>query len=126
MRKITHNEVMREIWNNSSEFFISEMAVHKWNSVKYTFARFKDNMMRNELIVDERTMKLKWDLLQAKGIIKEVGKSGYKDSILNIWAFSNIMGDSARKLLQDTGTEAIGYGINPLSLRETHTETEAF
>lgn len=120
MRRITHDEVMREIWNGSSELFISKLAEGD-NQARYTFDRFRKDMMRHDLLVDSRTIKTKWDSLIAKGVIRETGKR-YTDSALDIWSLAPYMGtESAKQLLRDTGMDPKGYGVNTWGERHTHT-----
>ena len=124
MRRITHEEVMREIWEGSTELFVSFLADGK-NQAKYSFERFRKDMMRHDLLVDNRTIKSKWDSLIAKGVIRETGKR-YTDSALNIWSLMPYMGtDSAKQLLIETGREPIGYGVNQWGVRHTHIEEVA-
>ena len=124
MRRITHDEVLREIWEGSTELFVSFLADGK-NQAKYSFDRFRRDMMRHDLLVDNRTIKSKWDSLIAKGVIRETGKR-YTDSALNIWALAPYMGtDTARQLLIETGREPVGYGVNPWGERHTHIEEVA-
>lgn len=124
MRRITHDEVMREIWNGSTELFVCSLSEGK-NVVKYTFDRFRQDMMRHDLLVDNRTIKTKWDSLIAKGVIKETGKR-YTDSALDIWSLMPYMGtESAKQLLIDTGKEPVGFGVKPWGERHTHIEEVA-
>lgn len=124
MRRITHEEVMREIWEGSTELFVSFLADGK-NQAKYSFERFRKDMMRHDLLVDNRTIKSKWDSLIAKGVIRETGKR-YTDSALNIWSLMPYMGtDSAKQLLIETGREPVGYGVNQWGVRHTHIEEVA-
>ena len=116
---------MREIWDGSTELFISNLAEGK-NQVRYTFDRFRKDMMRHDLAVDNRTIKSKWDSLIAKGVIRETGKR-YADSALNIWSLMPFMDtDSAKQLLRETGEEPVGYGVfKPWGERDTHIEEVA-
>ena len=124
MRRITHEEVMREIWEGSTELFVPFLADGK-NQAKYSFERFRKDMMRHDLLVDNRTIKSKWDSLIAKGVIRETGKR-YTDSALNIWSLMPYMGtDSAKQLLIETGREPVGYGVNQWGVRHTHIEEVA-
>lgn len=124
MRRITHEEVMREIWEGSTELFVSFLADGK-NQAKYSFERFRKDMMRHDLLVDNRTIKSKWDSLIAKGVIRETGKR-YTDSALNIWSLMPYIGtDSAKQLLIETGREPVGYGVNQWGVRHTHIEEVA-
>lgn len=124
MRRITHEEVMREVWEGSTELFVSLLAEGK-NQARYSFERFRKDMMRHDLLVDNRTIKTKWDSLIAKGVIRETGKR-YTDSALDIWSLMPYMGtESAKKLLIDTGREPVGYGVNPWGERHTHIEEVA-
>ena len=124
MRRITHEEVMREIWEGSTELFVSFLADGK-NQAKYSYERFRKDMMRHDLLVDNRTIKSKWDSLIAKGVIRETGKR-YTDSALNIWSLMPYMGtDSAKQLLIETGREPVGYGVNQWGVRHTHIEEVA-
>lgn len=124
MRRITHDEVMREIWEGSTELFVSLLADGK-NQAKYSFERFRRDMMRHDLVVDNRTIKSKWDNLIAKGVIRETGKR-YTDSALNIWSLMPYMNtESARQLLRETGEEPVGYGVFRRGERHTNLEEVA-
>lgn len=55
--------------------------------VSMPFARFRDCMLSNDVLVDNRAIKTKWDILVSKGIIIPLGDS-YTKGLLNIPAFN--------------------------------------
>lgn len=130
MKKVSSEEILKEIWENSGEYFISAIVTKNWNHVRYSFARFTTDMAVSELIVDQRTLKGKWDILEAKGVLRDVGKSRYRDASLNLWALTPYMSSSAKKALDDTGRDVTGF-VSPYSPirgeseRDTHIEEVA-
>lgn len=125
MKRISYEEIAREIWVGSHEYFVSQMAVQHWNETRYTFARFKNDMLRHETIVCVRTMRDKWDMMQAKGLIRQTGRRPYDDASINLWALAPYMSASAQALLRGTGPSPVGYMTSILEGRESDTHTYA-
>lgn len=103
MKRIAKDQITREIWQNRSEQIVSFMRGKGWDSCPYTYENFKADMMRNELLVDERTMRTKWELLSSTGVIKSTGRGRAE---LQFSAFLPYMSASCKSLLhrlQDGG-----------------------
>lgn len=112
MQKVSFEEIMREIYSSRAEAFAIIMAKKSWNVVSYDFGKFKDDMLRNELLSDPKTIRTKWDLLVVKGVVRPYGKKNYDAAEINLWKFANYMAPSARELLEATGREPSGSRIS--------------
>lgn len=96
MKRIAKDQITREIWENRNEQIISFMRGKGWDSCPYTYENFKTDMMRRELLVDERTMRTKWELLLNTGVLTSTGR-GRAD--LQFSAFLPYMSASCKSLL---------------------------
>ncbi len=108
MQKITSETILREIYEHRVEMFADAMAHHRWNLVEYDFTRFRADMLRHELLSDIKTIKTKWDMLSAQGVIRPYGRKNYDKAELNLWAFVPYMSTQAQSLLIETGREPVG------------------
>lgn len=107
MQKVTSDAILRAIYDLRYEMFADIMANKRWNRVEYSFEQFRTDMLGSELLSDSKTIKTKWDMLAAKGVIKPYGRTKYGNAELNLWAFSGHMAPSALDLLRQTGTEPV-------------------
>lgn len=96
MKKITREQMVGEIWDARSEQIVSIMAEKAWISCPYTFENFRADMRRRELVVDEKTLRTKWEIMVLGGIIRETGKNRGE---LAFAAFRDRMPSSARMML---------------------------
>ena len=72
------------------------MAEKGWISCPYTYENFKQDMMRRELLVDERTIRTKWELLVSTGVLRETAKNRGE---LAFVAFRDLMPSRSRLIL---------------------------
>ena len=98
MRRICKDQLVREIWDSRAEQIQSIMAEKGWISCPYTFENFKTDMLRRELLVDERTIRTKWDLLVYTGVLRETGKGRAE---IAFSAFKDLMPSRSRIVLLD-------------------------
>lgn len=108
MQKVTADAILREIYDSRYEVFADLMAHNGWNLVEYDFTKFRADMLRRELLSDIKTIKTKWDMLAAQGVIKPYGKRIYDKAELNLWAFAPFMSPQAQALLIETGKAPVG------------------
>ena len=98
MRRICKDQLVREIWDSRAEQIQSIMAEKGWISCPYTYENFKQDMMRRELLVDERTIRTKWELLVSTGVIRETAKNRGEIAFV---AFKDLMPSRSRIVLLD-------------------------
>ena len=96
MRRICKDQLVREIWDSRAEQIQSIMAEKGWISCPYTYENFKQDMMRRELLVDERTIRTKWELLVSTGVLRETAKNRGE---LAFVAFRDLMPSRSRLIL---------------------------
>lgn len=108
MQKVTSETILREIYESRYEAFASVMAHNHWNLIEYDFSKFRADMLRRELLSDIKTIKTKWDMLAAQGVIRPYGERNYDKAELNLWAFHPYMSPQAQELLLGTGRAAVG------------------
>lgn len=82
-----------EIWDARSEQISAFLMEKGWLSCPYTYANFCNDMRRRELVVDERTLRTKWESMILGGIIRETGK---KRGELSFVAFRDLMPSKCR------------------------------
>lgn len=74
----------------------------RYSQIPYSFNDFKKAVLSRELILDPRTIRAKWDLIVAKGIVSEIG--GGK-ALLSIPALERTAGIAVPKVETQTQTD---------------------
>ena len=97
MKRITKEQILREIWENRAEQIISVMRDKGWESCPYTYENFKTDIMKHELLVDERTIRTKWELLVNTEVIEITGRNR---GDLKFRAFLPFMPSQAKTVLR--------------------------
>ena len=69
----------------------SDVLEHHGEVVSYSFARFKNTMLSQDVFSDVRAIKGRWDILKAKRIITEVGQP-YTKALFNVVTFNKEFG----------------------------------
>lgn len=91
MRKITLSEIVREIYlahvdEIEQDIECSEPKLH------YTKDMFTSDMLRNGLVVDPRTIRMKWRILEANDVIRcedKLGKQIYHIPVVRFFPYVN-------------------------------------
>ena len=65
---------------------------NKGEEIPFSFERFKNILLANDLCVDVRTMKARWDVFLSKGIIRQIGATSYCKGVLDIREFCDEFG----------------------------------
>lgn len=58
--------------------------------VAMPFSRFKECIINKDLLVDNRSIKAKWDIFVIKGVLTPLGNIPYDKALLNIPVFNEL------------------------------------
>ena len=86
MPTVSMEKVTRALYVADSEYL-----ENRGETVSYSFARFRNAMLSNDVFSDIRAIRSRWDVLKAKGIITEVGPE-YNKALFDVKAFNKAYG----------------------------------
>lgn len=101
MSKIYMAQIYKKIWDENKAAMSSTRGRGRSEMV-LDFKTFCDLMREDDLIVDIKTIRQKWDIMAAQGVIETMGKP-YTTSMLNLGSFEIKSGLTIPKTPSDAG-----------------------
>lgn len=100
MRKITQSEIVREIYLAHMDEIEQYIEVGE-TKMDYTKDIFSSDMVRNGLVVDPGTIRMKWKILEANEIIRSENKAGKTSYFIPVARFFPYVNSDHKALMRE-------------------------